>query len=226
MKTILCLFLIFCTQAFAHDCYPAPMHPNLMELSTSPRVFYIPQFLSPSDCEHIIAKARPLLARSTVVDNSNKGSVLHQARTSEGMFFPQFPQDRVLRNLEERIASITGIPRENGEALQVLHYEVGQEYQPHHDYFDPATPGGKENYDRGGQRIATFMVYLRTTEEGGETVFPHAHIGIKPVQGDAVLFYNCFPNGQEDVRTLHGGAPVLKGEKWIVTKWLRKGKFR
>jgi prolyl 4-hydroxylase len=26
-------------------------------------------------------------------------------------------------------------------------------------------------------------------------------------------------------RTLHGGAPVLEGEKWVATKWLREGAF-
>ena len=26
-------------------------------------------------------------------------------------------------------------------------------------------------------------------------------------------------------RTLHGGAPVLAGEKWVATKWLREGEF-
>jgi prolyl 4-hydroxylase len=26
-------------------------------------------------------------------------------------------------------------------------------------------------------------------------------------------------------RTLHGGAPVLEGEKWVATKWLREREF-
>jgi prolyl 4-hydroxylase len=28
-----------------------------------------------------------------------------------------------------------------------------------------------------------------------------------------------------DTRTLHGGAPVLSGEKWVATKWLRERVF-
>ncbi len=27
-------------------------------------------------------------------------------------------------------------------------------------------------------------------------------------------------------RTLHGGAPVIEGEKWIATKWLRERTFQ
>jgi prolyl 4-hydroxylase len=26
-------------------------------------------------------------------------------------------------------------------------------------------------------------------------------------------------------RTLHGGAPVIEGEKWVATKWLRERRF-
>jgi len=34
-------------------------------------------------------------------------------------------------------------------------------------------------------------------------------------------------NGQRelDPLTLHGGAPVLDGEKWIMTKWVRERAF-
>ena len=27
-------------------------------------------------------------------------------------------------------------------------------------------------------------------------------------------------------QTLHGGAPVIAGEKWIATKWLREREFK
>lgn len=31
---------------------------------------------------------------------------------------------------------------------------------------------------------------------------------------------------QVDPLTLHGGCPVLKGEKWIATKWMRQNEYR
>lgn len=46
-------------------------------------------------------------------------------------------------------------PAENGEGLQVLHYEVGQKYEPHYDYFMD-----EFNTKNGGQRIATVLMYL------------------------------------------------------------------
>lgn len=118
------------------------------------------------------------------------------------------------------------LPEENGEGIQVLSYNIGQEYRPHWDYFDNTTEGGALCYNRGGQRIATLIMYLANTEEGGETIFPKANIQVNPIKGNAVLFYNCTPDGKEDPLTLHGGTPVIKGEKWIATKWIRKGEFR
>lgn len=44
---------------------------------------------------------------------------------------------------------------EHGEGLQVLHYEVGQKYEPHFDYFMD-----EYNTKNGGQRIATLLMYL------------------------------------------------------------------
>lgn len=60
---------------------------------------------------------------------------------------------------------------ENGEDLQVLHYEPGQKYDPHFDYFVD-----KVNIARGGHRIATVLMYLSDVEKGGETVFPSAEV--------------------------------------------------
>lgn len=189
-------------------------------LMDSPRIELFEHFLSDRECDYIIEKGRPQLMRSRVFTAS--GEVQDNRRTSEGMFFPQNSNDPILSGIEERIASLTRIPRSHGEGIQLLHYGVGAEYQPHYDYFDCSTGG----CDRGGQRVATMILYLNDVEEGGETIFPRAKVSVKPVKGSAVLFYNCLPGGKEDPNTLHGGAPVIKGEKWIATKWLRMGVFR
>lgn len=194
-------------------------------LSMSPRIYLIENFLSSYECDYIIHKSRPDLKRSTVVSFVSENEEVHEGRTSKGMFFQQKPEDLVLRGIEKRIAELTMIPEENGEAIQVLSYSIGEEYRPHFDYFDNSTPAGAVCYNRGGQRVATFIMYLENTEEGGETIFPRVNIKVKPVKGSAVLFYNCTPDGIEDPLSLHGGAPVIKGEKWIATKWLRKGVF-
>jgi prolyl 4-hydroxylase len=73
--------------------------------------------------------------------------------------------------------------------------------------------------------VATLIVYLNTVEEGGETVFPKLNLKFKPVQGDALYFAYADTNNELDRMTLHGGAPVLQGNKWIMTKWMRQEKF-
>ena len=44
---------------------------------------------------------------------------------------------------------------DHGEGLQVLHYEEGQKYEPHYDYFVD-----EFNTKNGGQRMATMLMYL------------------------------------------------------------------
>ncbi len=183
----------------------------------------IPDFLSPSECDHLIKLARPKLQPSTVVDDTQeKGSKLDYRRTSQGTFFSRNSKNKTLRTIEDRIAELTNFPKENGEDIQVLFYGIGGEYRPHHDYFNPATPGGASYLRDGGQRVITLIMYLNTPEEGGETVFPNANVSVTPKKGYALLFYNCLSTGDVDPSTLHGGVPVKAGEKWIATKWLRQ----
>lgn len=194
-------------------------------LSWSPRIFLIKHFLTTAECDYLIREAKPQLTRSSVVAVNHPDVEISDDRTSSGMFFPTRTTDSIVSNIEKRIAELTLLPIENGEGLQILHYTVGAEYKPHFDYFDKNTEGGAAAYNRGGQRIATVIMYLADTTEGGETVFPEANLKIRPVKGTAVLFYNCTPDGKEDPLSLHGGTPVIQGNKWIATKWIRTSEF-
>ncbi|KAA0044633.1 prolyl 4-hydroxylase 1 isoform X7 [Cucumis melo var. makuwa] len=91
------------------------------------------------------------------------------------------------------------------------------------------------NLKRGGQRIATMLMYLSENIEGGETYFPKAGSGecscggktvpglsVKPAKGDAILFWSMGLDGQSDPNSIHGGCEVLSGEKWSATKWMRQ----
>jgi prolyl 4-hydroxylase len=191
------------------------------KLSDSPLVYSCDQFLSDAECDHLIQLARPFLKRAVVVDDNKLEPAIHADRTSSGTFISDSMQDDVVKRIHTRIATTTSIPEEHGELMNVLHYDIGQEYKPHFDYFNPETSSGLELCNRGGQRIATFIIYLNTPEEGGETIFPKVGLKITPVKGKALLFYNVTESGAVDPESLHGGAPVTKGEKWIVTRWLR-----
>lgn len=203
-------------------------------ISWSPRIIIFRGFLSSEECDYLIAIARPRLAKSTVVDvNTGKG-IESRVRTSTSMFLT--PAERkypMIQAIERRISVYSMIPVENGELLQILRYQPGQFYKPHHDYFSD-----EFNVKRGGQRVATLLMYLNEEMQGGETYFPWAGdktcscggelkkgICVEPKKGDALLFWSQKLDGAVDPTTSHGSCTVVGGEKWSATKWLRVSTF-
>ncbi len=187
-----------------------------------PRVVVFADFLSRDECEAMIELSKPKLARSETVETQTGGSEVHVARTSRGMFFTRGEHELCTR-IEARIAALLDWPVDRGEGLQVLHYSPGAEYKPHYDYFDPEQSGTAAVLRRGGQRVGTLVMYLNTPESGGATVFPDAGLEVSALAGHAVFFSYGQPS--PSTLTLHGGAPVIEGEKWVATKWLREQRF-
>jgi len=188
----------------------------------SPRVVVFGGLLSDEECQGLIELAKPRLARSLTVETKTGGEEINADRTSSGMFF-QRGENELVRRIEARIARLLNWPEENGEGLQVLHYQPGTEYKPHYDYFDPKEPGTPAILKRGGQRVGTLLMYLAEPDKGGGTTFPDVHLEIAPKRGNGVFF--SYERPHPSTRTLHGGAPVVEGEKWIATKWLRERRF-
>ena len=189
-----------------------------------PRIVMLEGFLSDQECDALIELALPKMLRSKTVVNETGGEQVHASRTSEGMFF-QRGENELVKTIETRIAKLVNWPVEHGEGLQVLHYKPGAEYKPHYDYFDPAHAGSSTILQRGGQRLGTVLLYLNNPEKGGGTVFPDAGgFEASPRKGNAVFFSYSQPH--PDSKSLHGGSPVIAGEKWVATKWLREHEFR
>jgi prolyl 4-hydroxylase len=188
----------------------------------APRLVVLGSVLSDYECDALIDAARPSMSRSFTIEPNSGGEEENPVRTSFGTFFTR-GQNPLIARIEARIARLLSWPEENGEGLQVLHYAPGAKYEPHYDYFDPASPGAPVLLKRGGQRLATFLMYLRSPEKGGSTVFPDVNVEVAPQRGHAVFF--SYERPDASTRTLHGGAPVLEGEKWVATKWLRQGEF-
>ncbi len=223
MKPLLTLLLILT----GYSVFAEKLNVDIEVLSWSPRIVIYHQFLSPEECDYLIEISKPYLTPSTVVDETKpNGRKIDKRRNSEGMAFPRDHQDPTITDIENRISLLTLIPPENGENIQVLHYHLGGEFQPHYDYFKSNTTGGASFLKMGGQRVASFLMYLNAPENGGATVFPKVGIEIQPVKGDALLFFDCHLDGSVDTQTLHGGAPVTGGEKWLATRWLRQNAYR
>ena len=195
----------------------------VLSVMASPRVVVLGGLLSDEECDALIEAARPRMSRSLTVATQTGGEEINADRTSQGMFF-QRGENALVSRIEARIARLVNWPVVNGEGIQVLQYVPGTEYKPHYDYFDPKEPGTPTILRRGGQRVGTVVMYLSEPEKGGGTTFPSAMLEVAPKRGNAVFF--SYERAHPSSRTLHGGAPVIAGEKWIATKWLREREFR
>jgi prolyl 4-hydroxylase len=195
---------------------------DILMTMREPRVVVFGNLLTHEECDQLIELARARLARSETVVTTTGGSEVNTARTSEGMFFDR-GENALCQRIEKRIATLVNWPLENGEGLQILRYRPGAEYKPHYDYFDPHQSGTPTILKRGGQRVGTVVVYLNTPERGGATTFPDVNVAVAPVKGNAVFF--SYDRAHPSTRTLHGGAPVTAGEKWVATKWMRERRF-
>jgi prolyl 4-hydroxylase len=190
-----------------------------------PNVALVHDLLSEQECAQLIALAAGKLSRSQVVDRVTGAEQVSAVRTSAGAYFER-GENALVARIEQRIAALTGLPVEHGEPLQMLRYLPGNEYLAHHDYFDPADSGTADIVRFGGQRVATLIMYLNDVVDGGETRFPELSLAVKPRRGSAVYFEYHNQAGELDSRCLHAGTPVIQGEKWIATKWLRLGPYQ
>lgn len=188
-------------------------------LSETPRLRVLKEFATAAECRWLIKCARDRLRPATVVTPSGSQTV-EVARTNSAIAFQLADMDVVMEVLRARISSATRLPLPLFETSQVLHYEPGQEFRPHHDYFDPLNPGHAEQLTRG-QRIATFLIYLNDDYAGGETAFPRAQVSFRGDAGDALFITNVDRTGTPDPLTLHAGTPPVSGEKWIFSQWIR-----
>lgn len=180
--------------------------------------------LDAGECRSLIEMARPRLKPSTLVDPVTGQDIVSDKRTSDGMFFRPAENDFIAR-LDRRLSALMNLPLENGEGLQVLHYPTGGYSEPHFDYLQPTNAANRESIARSGQRVSTLVSYLNDVPEGGQTVFPKLGWAVSPLRGNAVYFEYCDAAGRVDPRSLHASAPVTRGEKWVVTKWMRQRRF-
>ncbi|KAK1306456.1 hypothetical protein QJS10_CPA10g00401 [Acorus calamus] len=212
---------------------PSGFNPiQVIQLSSHPRVFLYEGFLSEEECDHLITLGRDKLEKSMAVDQVSRNNTMIKVPTDSVMSLSK-GQDEIVSRIEERIALWTLLPKENGEDIQILHYTAEQRDQPYNEYYNDTA-----NLGLGGQRVATVMMYLSDVKQGGETIFLKSElqsfqrkdetwsecaskrIAVKPIKGNALLFFNLHPNTTLDESSFQGDCPALAGEKWSATKWI------
>ena len=138
---------------------------------------------------------------------------VNQGRTNSGADFEFEASDIVLSLIHDRIARATAVPVEHFEVAKLLHYDPGEVFLRHSDFLKP---GMEEEIEARGQRVARFLLYLNDDYDGGETEFTEVGFKFKARKGDALLF-----SGNPDPMSMHAGLPTSRGEKWVLSLWLR-----
>ena len=184
-------------------------------LSDSPEATIFPSLFSEAECGFLFAPPRSLLQRSRVVDPETGDLVANPVRTSDAASIPWVTETPAIHALCRRLAKASGTTVKQGEPLQILRYRSGEEYRPHFDALE-----GVDN-----QRVLTFLVYLNDDFDGGETCFMHSGLAVKGRTGDGLMFRNADHDGRSDPHSQHAGLPVLRGEKYVASRWIRQRPF-
>ena len=203
------------------DLQPWLARPECRVLRDSPRILAIDALASPLVCDWIVRRCEGRLAPAEVDDPRTGLPVMGRTRTNRLANFGLAETSVLNILLQTRIGAAIGSPLAVMEAFAVLNYRPGEEASDHFDYLDPGVPAYAEEISRVGQRIATALVYLNEDYEAGETDFPELGLSHRGAKGDALVFFSVDPRGSPDPRTRHAGRPTTKGEKWVLSQFVR-----
>jgi predicted 2-oxoglutarate/Fe(II)-dependent dioxygenase YbiX len=204
------------------DAAPWLAPPRLTQHAMAPRIFVGENFLPRAACDWFIEQARGKLDAARVATASNTTAV-GDRRTNSVAGSSMLEPDLVMQLTRLRIAGALDLSAEQLEPTNVLRYEVGQEYGPHYDVIRPDEVQNFEAELRAvGQRCATVLVYLNDGYDGGDTEFPRLGQRFKGKPGDALIFWNLSAANALERDSLHAGLPVTRGEKWLLSQWVRE----
>lgn len=177
-------------------------------------VYTVDRFMTAHECRQMVTLIKSALRPSTVLGRSSDKDF----RTSSSCDLNTIA-DPFRQKIDTRISELLGVDDRLSEKMQGQHYEVGQEFKPHFDYFH-SNQIISQSFGKG-QRSWTVMVYLNSTKKGGETVFTELPKAFSPKMGMALVWNNLTTERLVNPNTMHHATPVKAGTKTIITKWFR-----
>lgn len=194
-------------------------------LCEEPRIVLYRNFISPEEIAHLLKLVEDKWEPSTVVDNVTGGPTIN-ADYRRGLYAHLGAhRDPIVDRIHARVAEYSETRVAQGEFMQLVKYGPGDQYKVHHDWFDPKLEGPRAQLKQGGQRIRTALMCCKSAEEGGETEFPHLAIKVKLEPGDLLMFNQYDHTRLPSKLTEHIAHPVVKGEKIVITRWIRERAF-
>jgi len=199
-------------------------YPGGNRINEEPLVYLFEDFLTASECDHLIELAEPHMSRA-VVSGGEEG-VESEGRTGQVHWLAHDHTEQTA-SISQKFAQLVALPLVNAESLQVINYGPGEQYKPHYDAWVEDSETGRRCLARGGQRLVTCLAYLDDVEEGGGTFFPRLDMEVMPRRGRLLLFHNCHEYSTErHPDSLHGGMPPLSGIKWACNVWFRERPYQ
>lgn len=205
------------------DLAPWTAPPHLVQRAPAPRIFTVKSFIPKAVCNWIIESRRSSLQPAYVFNPAGPPSLdplrsnrVAETHTLEPDLAIQLTRLRIAGTLRQSVLHL--------EPTHILMYRPGEEYRAHYDAWAPGPESAPfaEQIAAIGQRHVTVLIYLNDGYEGGETSFPRLTVKYKGEAGDALIFWNMSPTGEFEKNALHAGTPVISGEKWIFSQWVRE----
>jgi prolyl 4-hydroxylase len=191
-------------------------------LNEQPLIARFSDFVRPEACAWIMEHVREHLQPAKIYSGDHLSDITDQMRTNSVGPLHLACIDLVNVVVQYRIAAVTHLPVSNFDGPTALHYRVGEEIKDHFDYINPNIPNYEHEIRTRGERLITFLVYLNDDYEGGETAFPALDVSHKGARGEGLLFVNTLADGTPNERSVHAGRPPTRGEKWLLSQFVRQ----
>ena len=200
------------------------------------------RFADEEEVEALLSAGEAVGFKQSAIRNRGTLASNDTRRTSTSAFLPERkpggrssadadPVERFVRRVEE----VTGITRERHERMQVVRYEAGQFYRPHHDS-SPFSINRSVHNRVGAGRILTAFLYLNDVAEGGQTRFPKVpddaartkkparapFLSFRPRRGTLLLWPNALDDDPwtNNAFAEHEAMAVDEGVKYGANLWL------